>query len=419
MSSNKLFEKKGFSGLQMPETATQGKVTAIVDFLQKNYNIAVDSIDPQRIYISPIIKKYDHPVKLNDISLHMMEDNIPHSDNMLRKILYSPNYTKTINPIKQYFENLKGKYEGKSQIDLLCSFIKARDFGDQKQKNFYQDRMVRLVRKWCVASVACATGIHPNDFALGFLHPEELIGKSYLAEFFLPKSLQGFFQLINNDSSKYSLEDLFARRLFVLFDELVGINKRDPEEFKKVMTAKTCSIKLYGDPYPQVVQRTASALLTSNRTQEMGGFLTARMGDRRFALIELDTIDHEYSLKVDVDQIWAEAVMLLDQNFAYKLIMKEVTEFKDYNRRYYIETPAAKYIRMFYSIPEKDKEGEWLTATEILTDLMKRKKIRQEDFSFVTKETIGVALRSQGFERKGIWVGAKNNSQYKYSVCIL
>ena len=52
-----------------------------------------------------------------------------------------------------------------------------------KTEGYYQDRMKHIIKKWLAASVACSLGIKANDAMLGFIHADEGIGKTFLAEF--------------------------------------------------------------------------------------------------------------------------------------------------------------------------------------------------------------------------------------------
>jgi predicted P-loop ATPase len=394
-----------------------GKTSRIVEFLNEEYDIAIDAISNNRMYITAKKRKYDFPIKFDDIILHMWDENITVSDSVLRKILLSPNYIKTVNPVEKYFADLEGKYKGKSHIDILCSHLKARDYGDQKKKNYYQDRLCYLVRKWLVALVAQVKGVRMNDVALGFVHQEEGVGKTFLTQFLCPPDLNFYYDSVNSDNNKMTLEDIFSRNLIVNFDELVGINKKNPEDFKQIMSMQEVTVKVPHDPFPKKVKRLASATFTSNLTPEMGGFIHPNMGYRRFATIELIDIDKKYSEVVDINQVYAEAVMLLKQDFPFSWEC-DYESFKEANQRYLIESPAMKYARLFMRKPVNG-EGKFMTASEIFEKLYIDKKIRSEDFNKVSSRTIGEALSTLGFERTHKYFPDMQNNRYGYDVTFM
>jgi len=403
-------------GLEISSEA-YGKTSRIVEFLNEEYDIAIDAISSNRMYITAKKRKYDFPIKFDDIILHMWDQNITVSDSVLRKILLSPNYIKTVNPVEKYFADLEGKYKGKSHIDLLCSHLKARDYGDQKKKNYYQDRLCYLIRKWLVALVAQVKGIRMNDVALGFVHQEEGVGKTFLTQFLCPRDLEFYYDSVNADNNKMTLEDIFSRNLIINFDELVGINKKNPEDFKQIMSMQEVTVKIPHDPFPKKVKRLASATFTSNLTPEMGGFISPNMGYRRFATIELIEINKNYSQVVDLNQVYAEAVMLLKQDFPYSW-ESDYENFKESNQRYLIESPAMKYARLFMRKPVNG-EGKFMTASEIFEKLYIDKKIRSEDFNKVSSRTIGEALSTLGFERTHKYFPDMQNNRYGYDVTFM
>jgi len=304
-----------FTDLNFTKTAASlNKVAEVKEFLKEHYEIKVNQFDPNKSVIRAKTKVYLSPVTFNDISLHLLEEEIIVSDSVLRKILHSPNQVDTYNPIAEYFESLEGKYKGVSHIDLLMSHLRMREFSGKKH-GFYQDRLYVYMKKWFVATAACAMGLHPNDVAMGLIHAEEGIGKSFFFNFIVPKPLHNMIA-DPSDNGKFNLQESFARYFLVYFDELYGINRKNEDEFKKVLSADEIDVYLPRESQPFRKKRIASACFTSNRTPEKGGFLTPNMSYRRWLILELETINRDYSIKVDVDQIWAEAVLLIKQDFS-------------------------------------------------------------------------------------------------------
>lgn len=386
------------TGLNFTTSATSlNKVAEVKEFLKEHYEIKVNEFDPNKSVIRAKTKVYFNPVTFNDISLHLLEEEIIVSDSVLRKILHSPNQVDSYNPIAEYFSSLEGKYKGVSHIDLLMSHLTMREYPGKKH-GFYQDRLYVYMKKWFVATAACAQGLHPNDVAMGLIHAEEGIGKSFFFNFIVPKPLHNLIA-DPSDNNKFNLQESFARYFLVYFDELYGINRKNEDEFKKVLSAAEIDVYLPREPQPFRRKRIGSACFTSNRTPEKGGFLTPNMSYRRWLILELDTINRDYSIKVDVDQIWAEAVLLIKQDFNYKWDSVDWHEFKEHNQRYLKETTSTQYIKTYFDIPVNG-EGLWIQPKEIFQFLNVNKKIRKEDIHKVTEEKIGEALTQLNFEKK-------------------
>ena len=175
------------SGLNLNKNIAQiNKVAEVKEFLAELYEIKVNEFDPNKSLVRSKSKIYFNPIKFDDISLHLLEEGKQVFDSILRKILHSPNQVATYNPIVEYFDSLKGAYRGISHIDLLMSHLKAREFPG-KRHGYYQNCLYNYMKKWFVATAACALGLHPNYVAMGLIHAEEGIGKSYFFNFIVPK----------------------------------------------------------------------------------------------------------------------------------------------------------------------------------------------------------------------------------------
>lgn len=390
----------------------QNKIAEVSEFLSRNYDIRVNQFDPNpnRAVIRPKTKRFEHAVTLDDISLHMLEEGIQCSDTVLRKMLRSPNYMTTYNPVTEYFENIRGKWKGVSHIDLLAAHFTVREYGDNG-RDYYKIRFYRYLKKWLAATVACVMGKRPNDVFLGLVHEDEGIGKTFFFEFLVPQALKTYMTIPKDDPAKFDLETAFAQNLFVCFDELVGVNRRSNEVLKKVASESRIQVYLPREPFPKDMPRIGSGCFTSNKTPEMGGFITQGMGYRRWLVIELEAINQEYSRKVDVDQVWAEAVALLSEDFDYVWNQDDWNEFRVVNERYRVETSATKYVRMYFNRP-LNGEGKWMQPQEVLGILVDKKLIRSEDRGNLSNESIGRSLTQLGYDRKKVRRG--NDSVFAY-----
>ena len=203
------------------------------------------------------------------------------------------------------------------------------------------------------------------------------------------------------ENGKFNLYESFARYFLVYFDELYGINRRNEDEFKKSLTARDIDVYMPRETQPFRKKRIASACFSSNKTPERGGFLTLNMSSRRWLILELDSINVDFAAKVDVDQIWAEAILLIKQDFNYKWDTPDWNEFKEHNQRYLKETSSMQYIKTYFDIPVNG-DGSWLQPKEIFHFLNSNKKIRREDLHKVSEEKIGEALTQLGFEKRSI-----------------
>lgn len=402
MSSYKYNETK------LPTAPNGDRVKQVEEFLSENYDIKVNVFDPSRTFIIDKKNSEQEP-DLDHISLEMERYGIRGCDGILKKILRSGYNITTFNPITDYLKALDGKWQGESHIDKLCAHLIARDFGD-KTEGYYQDRMKRIIKKWLAASVACSLGIRQNDAMLGFIHADEGIGKTFLFEFLTPGPLKSYYVKSAKDPRIFNMTSAFTKNFIVNFDECVGITNSTADELKSTLS----SIQIVtSSTFTRQIPRYANGAFTSNRTKELGGFLTEKMGYRRFAAIELEEINQAYSREVDVDQLWAEAYVLFkNSDFGYEWNMEDFKEFKAYNTRYLIETSAHKLVKELYRIPEPDEECENKQPIEILRDLRHARKIPAS--MNISESDIGRALIRIGFARKSKRIGTV--PRYGYEV---
>ena len=373
-----------------------GRVSMAKSWLSENYSIKVNLLDPSRVYLEaspecPI--KYDFPVTEADIYLHAQEDDIPMSMNMLRQLLQSPNQIDSFNPIIDYFESLKGKYNGPSQIDLLARSLKVSGGDDG-------GRAAKLLRKWLTATVACALGYRQNDVALGLVSAEAGIGKTTFFEELVPPILKDYYQCVLKGDTSFLPTRGFATRLLLNFDEMAAVTAANEDQFKQLLSSRQITTRLRGQMRAEQVQRVASACFTSNKTAEMGGFIrTADNGMlRRLAVIEVDAID-DYRDELDVDQLWAEAVLMLN-NEDYAWTQEDFRQFTRENLKYIEVTNAMRLVKLYYRKPKANEEPKFMMASDVVFQLKQEKKITSS-LQRIDDTSIGMALKALGFERYG------------------
>lgn len=381
-------------------TTSHSRLDLVKDWLNDNYVVRVNLLDRNKVYLSPTETcsfEYKHPVTEEDIMLHAYADEVNVPRALLKMLLASPNQMQSFNPVRDYLESLRGKYKGPSQIDLLCKSLHLpEDKADQESVA----RAGRLFRKWLVATVACALGTRQNDVALGLVGEKAGIGKTTFFEQLIPSCLKEYYQVAQKDDRLFQMPNSFAQRFLLNFDEFAAITKANEQVFKQMMSASEISIRRPGVRYVEIVPRVASCCFTSNKNHRMGGFV--RISDsgmlRRLAVIEVDAID-DYRQLLDVDQLWAEAVMLLDGGFDPVWSQQEYQQFVEENRQYVVESNALRLIRLFYRMPQDCEESSFMSAMEIVHQLKEKRKVSSAQQE-INEVTVGMALSVLGFKSR-------------------
>ena len=402
------------------EAKAKTRLDIVKEWLTENYVVRVNLLDRSRVSLSPTddcSMKYEYPITEEDILLHAYAEEMPLPGGLLKMLLASPNQMEAFNPISDYFTSLRGKYKGPSQIDLLVASLHLSEVEDTKGilKNTVQ-RAGHLFRKWIVATAACALGIRQNDVALGLVGEKAGIGKTTFFEQIVPPCLKEYYQVAQKDERVFPMQNAFTQRFLLNFDEFAAITKANEQLFKLCMSADALSIRRPGSRYVDTVPRVASCCFTSNKNRRMGGFIrTPDPGTlRRLAAIEVDAID-DYRQRLDVDQLWAEAVMLLDGGFDPVWTQEEYRQFVDENRQYVIESNALRLLRLHYRMPGDSEEGVFMTPMEIVLQLKEKRKLTSAH-QRVDETTVGQALSVLGYKREIKRVQGYNSPRHGYFV---
>lgn len=382
------------------DSLKSNKIRQVKDFLLDNYEIRINRFKPSQKEILSKSKKYVFPPSLDDISLHLEENEIHVSDTTLRKLFNSPNQIPNFDPITEYFSGLK--WEGVSHIDKFATLIEAKDYKDRVGEGYYQKRQIMIIRKWLVAAVACSLGVHQNEVALGLIQEEEGTGKTTIAHWLCPDFLKLMFVKSDSKKNGFNLGPAFTENFMVLFDEFVGLTKFTSESFKSTMSAQYVDVKQSNDPFPMRKGRIANALFTSNnKTGRDKGFLFPGLGTRRFACLHIENIQYDRIMNdLDVDQIWAEAYTLFKGEFDYKWDRNDFMEFGEYNERFMIETNAVQIIESNFTQPSNETDGQWLTPTDIMVMIKEKRLASRENMKDIIPENIGKAMKQLGYEHK-------------------
>lgn len=394
----------------------ENKMKMAYEFLKTNYTIRINRFNPDQKEIISRVKRYTFPPTLNEINLHFFEENGITAKSILKDLLDSPNFMTVYDPVHEYFDSLE--YKGVSHIDLLLSCLTPKLTDGMKIEKLIT-RMVYIIKKWLVASVACSYDNIPNHVAIGFISEIEGLGKSRLARFLTPPHLSDMLQESSEKENLFDFEKAFAFNFMVLFDECVLMNNRNAEIFKNKITSESCYVKYRGMFTPTEVPRMANAVFTSNnKTGKYKGFLTDSLGYRRFGCIHLEKMNLELFDRIDINQIWAEAFTLFKTGtYKYMWDNSDFDEFKEFNKKYALVTTGIKVIQDYFEIPQTRVEGELMTASQIidyLKDLNGKLKLTADQKKGITSEEIGKALSSLGFIQKRTKTGRFYHISKKY-----
>jgi len=353
------------------------------DALRKNFFITKDKKTMELsdnqingLYIDAL--KEDHTVSIKDFYLILNSDRIT-----------------TIAPLKSYFDNLPS-WNGTEAIKALSDTIFLKDVAEHS--HFYE-----MLKKWLVGAVACSISDNINGLCLIFLG-DQGAGKSTWFRHLAPPDLKDYYTEHNPRNDKDSLVTICSN-FIVNIDELGAFHKSDITYLKGLITQKTHDIRLpYGKTNTKI-KRQSSFCGSGNQS----AFLSDLTGNRRFLVFDIQGIDLTALQKVNISDVWSEALHLYKAGFRYWLDQDEVKEINARNEMFMIQSIEEEKLLERFKNPYNELPYDMLTTTEIA-----------EKIGLPTNQTtlrkIGEVLSKHGFIKKS--VRRKDCDIPKYCYCV-
>ena len=148
----------------------------------------------------------------------------------------------------------------------------------------------------------------------------------------------------------------------------VAVNQISPKTqqgfLKNIITLSSVKIKR---PYGRHIEdfpRRASFIATTNQAD----VLADPSGNRRFLGVEL-TGPIDVSTPPNHEQLYAQAMQALHNHEPHYFGPEETKLIMEENRRFSLKTAAEQFFMDYFEPVKDEKEGEWMTASAILTYL--------------------------------------------------
>lgn len=333
------------------------------------------------------------------------------NDNSI-KILTTPDSENAVNPISEYFDNLKIIVPSE-EYNPLKEALSCLTFHKDIVEHF--DRIVELVGKWLGMTIRCANGEQVNEIMIIFTG-DQGAGKTTFFNSLIPTILKDYVTdtLEENKDGSQSLTDSFL----AIDDELDGMKRNNLEKLKKRIT--TTKFK-FRPPYgsKSVVKIRRASFLGATNSDD---FLVDSTGNRRFFCIPViknsNSDTHSENMKklreYDTDLLWSVGKYYAEKSGDLFYTPEEI-EFinENFNKVFEEENIYDQMVRSNLKNPklydETDKP-KFMTPVEILNriDTINDTSMAKDRYS---SNNLGKALKKAGFERV-----SKYDELTKYSV---
>ena len=313
----------------------------------------------------------------NTIACGVEDANIFCLDSRIKHWLRS-DFAQDYHPVRQWLETVRGQWDGKDRTEDLFSRISPYRYCRE------------MGRIWLRAVVSQWLGYdskHANAVMLLLVSPQQGLHKSTFVRELLPPELRDYYTDDFSLSAKGNAQRKLVEFAIVNIDEFDKENPKKMPELKTLMqTMKPSFIGAYKKNFNRL-PRIASFVGTSNSRQ----LLYDHTGSRRFLILEPKEMIRTGG--IDYVQLYAQMIHEVETGLPTYFTKAQEREMQRRNQRYMVKDELETLFSTFFRVARNNKEGELVTAEEVL------KKLDSMDHHVVrhlSSSTLGQRLVSMG-----------------------
>ena len=308
----------------------------------------------------------------------------------IRAILES-DFADRVNPVQEYFQQLP-RVPMQSTILQLAATVRVQN----------PEHWAEYLTKWLVGVAANAlTDIGCQNHVCLVLTGEQGKFKTTWLDHLCPQSLRSYHFTGKIDPQNKDVLTLIAECLFInIDDQLKALNRRDENELKNLITTPAVKYRRPYDVYIEDYPHLASFMASVNGND----FLTDPTGSRRFLPFEVLEIDIKEAKAINMNDVYAEVMYLLDNGFRYWFNDAEIEELHRQSSAFHVQTIEYEMLIKGFEKPlESSTTDDFMTSTDILNYLRIYTSVN------LSANKLGEALHKAGFKRVSKRIG--NHSQ--------
>ena len=266
---------------------------------------------------------------------------------------------KRYNPVQDYLWSLYDKWDGHDYIADMARRVPTKN---PHWQLWFRTWFLGMVSQWLGRNFRYGNAMVP------LLISKQGYNKSTFCKSLIPYDLQWGYTDSLVLSERKSVLQAMSQFLLINLDEFNQISPTVQDGFLKNLV-QLVSVKVKR-PYGKHVEefpRLASFIATSNMTD----ILSDPTGSRRFMGIEV-TGPIDMSAPIPYDQLYAQAMWLLDHKEPHWLNDEQTRQLIDSNRQFQMLSPEEMFFHECFDIPERDEDGQYMTTAAIFS-VIKRK----------------------------------------------
>ena len=377
----------------------RSKNERIESFLREKYQFRFNTVKSRTEFRPAETNEMYSPLTKFDInSIRRLLDasqGITTSAENIRAILES-DFCPKVNPVQEYFHSLPEWDENRtSEIVRLAECVTVRS----------PEKWRQYLLKWLIAVVANAMDdFQCRNHTCLVLTGEQGKFKTTFLDLLCPSSLKNYLFTGKIDPQSKDIQTLIAEYLFInIDDQLKALNKRDENELKNLITTPRVKYRRPYDVYIEEYPHLASFMASVNGND----FLTDPTGSRRFLPFEVENIDIETAKRINMNNVFSEAVWFWKKGYRYWFDEAEIAELHRESEAFHVQTVEYEMLLKGFEKPEEASES-YMTTSEILNYLRTYTTLNLQE------KRMGEALRKAGFERKSKRING--NPMYVYHI---
>ena len=326
---------------------------------------------------------------VNTIITRLREEGWRVSDNMLRSLIDSSDFSVDYNPITDYLDSLV-PWNPETDPDYIHEmFVGHMEFKNPEDADFYD----MVFHRWFVCMVALWLGRIPQNPLLPTFCGPENIGKTFLCKHILPPILKYYWTEVRpNDPFNTDTMLILSKMLLVILDEIRINSDSKSNMLKYLLTSTQTNLRASYDRYSKTRNRLASTIATTNYQQ----FIREEEGNRRFVGIDIVGTKNLNEFPINHDGAYSQALYLLKNDYQLEPTQEEYQLIKVHNRDYMQLNDCEEALRSFVREPGTCGTTQNLLPGELLQELNNR-GFRGQGFNTIE---IGKAMKHLGFEKK-------------------
>lgn len=386
--------------MESNEPTKQSKNERIETFLRERYEFRFNTVKSRTEYRAGSNRAFLPVTKfcLNSIRRELdRTTGINTSADNIRMILES-DFAERVNPVQEYFRGLPRVGEVRAIYELAATVTVQNP-----------DHWAEYLMKWLVGVVANALNdVGCQNHVCLVLTGEQGKFKTTWLDNLCPLPLKSYLFTGKLDPQNKDVLTLIAECLFInIDDQLKALNKRDENELKNLITTPAVKYRRPYDVYIEEYPHLASFMASVNGND----FLTDPTGSRRFLPFEVMAIDIQAAKSINMDEVYSEAVSLLESGFRYWFNDFEIEELHRQSSAFHVQTIEYEMLLQGFEQPPEHATADcFMTTVQVMSYLKTYTSLQ------LSEKRMGEALRKAGFVRISKRVNGSKNPMYGWII---